>query len=411
MLKHVSLLIASLSLLGLCGCNLAKTAEAPKAKKEPPVVTVALPVEEEISEHEEFTGRTDAIFSVDVRARVTGYLEKVLFKDGIEVNEGDVLFQIDPRPYQAELVRQEAMVAQNEAHLKRLEADYKRANALYSRGGISREEYDKISGDRNEAEAAVGIAKAARDLAKLNVEWTTITAPISGLISRRMVDPGNLVKADDTIMTNIVSQEPMYVYFDVDERTLLRLRRLVRDGKLKSRREADVPVMIELADETGFPHAGLINFSDNKIDPSTGTLRVRGSIENPKPRVLSPGLFVRVRLPIGKPYKALMVPEVALGTDQGQKYIYVVEPDPKQKNVGKVVRRNNVKVGAYDRGLRVVENKLKKGELVLISGVQRIKDNDVVKFENAEVAKPEVPASPVATGEGSPKPAASPKKG
>lgn len=381
------------------GCNDQKTA-APKPP--PPVVTVTQPVEKEIVEHEDFTGRTDAVLTVDVRARVTGYLEKVHFKDGDEVNEGDVLFQIDPRQYTAELARNEATVAQAEAHHTRLEADYQRAVKLYARGGIGREEYDKITGDRNEADAAVGIAKAARDLAKLNVEWTKVVAPISGRLSRRLVDPGNLVKADDTIMTNIVSQDVMYVYFDIDERTLLRLRRLIREGKIKSRQEADVPIFVELADESGYPHRGLINFSDNKIDPSTGTLRVRGSIENPKPRVLSPGLFVRVQLPIGTAHKALMIPEQALGTDQGRKFLYVV-------NDKKRIVYRAVKVGPLEHGLRVVLDGLKPGENVVMTGLQRVKPDLEVNPKPFDGPKPDGTPAPVAKGTTSP--GARPAKG
>ncbi|MDR3637052.1 MAG: efflux RND transporter periplasmic adaptor subunit [Isosphaeraceae bacterium] len=388
MAKLLNLSILGLAAVAIVGCNDDK----PVAKKAaPPIVTVAQPVEKEIVEHEEFTGRTDAVLTVDVRARVTGYLEKVLFNDGDEVKEGDLLFQIDPRQYEADLARNEATVAQAEAHNKRLEADYQRAVKLLARGGIGREEYDKITGDHNEAEAAVGIAKAARDMAKLNAEWTKVIAPISGRLSRRMVDPGNLVKADDTIMTNIVSQDTMYVYFDIDERTLLRLRRLIREGKIKSRQDAEVPILVELADEAGYPHRGLINFSDNKIDPSTGTLRVRGSIANPKPRVLSPGLFVRVQLPIGTPHRALMVPEQALGTDQGRKFVYVVNDQKK------VVYRP-VKVGGLEEGYRVVVDGLKTGERVVLNGIQRVKPGIEVNPKPLESAKPEGATVPVAKG-------------
>ena len=388
MSKYVRLSLLALATAAIGGCNEDK----PAAKKvAPPVVTVTQPVEKEITEHEDFTGRTDAVFTVDVRARVTGYLEKVLFKDGDEVKEGDVLFEIDPRQYQADLARNEATVTQAEAHFKRLEADYERAVKLYARGGIGREEYDRITGDRSEAEAAVGIAKAARDMAKLNVQWTKVIAPISGRLSRRMVDPGNLVKADDTIMTNIVSQDTMYVYFDVDERTLLRIRRLIGEGKIKSRQEAEVPIFVELADESGYPHRGTIDFSDNKIDASTGTLRVRGTLQNPKPRMLSPGLFVRVQLPVGTPHKALMIPEQALGTDQGRKFLYVV--DDKKK----VVYRS-VKVGALENGYRVVVDGLKPGERVVLNGVQRVKPGIEVNPKALDAAKPQGAAAPVAKG-------------
>src|SRR5262245_28599777 len=207
-----------------------------------PLVVVSPAITDYVTDFEDFTGRTDAVFSVDVRARVTGYLEKVQFKDGDEVKEKDLLFEIDPRPYEAELARAEATVLQGQAHLNRLDADFRRAKNLFTRGNISREEYDKFAGDRAEGEASVGIAMSTRDLAKLNVEFTKIRAPISGRLSRRLMDPGNLVNADVTILTSIVSLDPMYVYFDIHERTLLKIRRLIREGRVKTRQEAEVPV-------------------------------------------------------------------------------------------------------------------------------------------------------------------------
>ena len=293
----------------------------------PPVVMIAEPVVREVTDYEEgLVGQTAAVQMVEVRARVNGYLEKVNFKDGDEVKEGAVLFEIDPRPYDAEVARTEAAVGLSEAHYKRLEADLKRARSLVARQAIGREEFDKIVGDYAEAGASVGIAKANRDLAKLNQEFAKVTAPISGRLSRRMVDPGNLVQADETILTTIVSLDPMYVYFDVDERTLLRIRRLIAEGKIKSRTQAEIPIFAALADEEGFPHKGIIDFSENRVDPNTGTLRVRAVIANPAPRVFSPGLFMRVRLPVGNPHKSLLVAEQALGTDQGRKFLYVVKP-------------------------------------------------------------------------------------
>lgn len=346
--------------------------EPPKpAKAPPPEVLVSTPVEDEITDFEDFTGRTEAVRTVEVRARVTGYLDKVNFKDGTEVKEGDLLFVIDPRPYRAELNRTEAMLVQAETRTKRLEADFRRASATFNRGAISREEFDAKSSDYAEASAAVGSARANRDLAALNLEFTQVTAPISGRISRRLVDAGNLVQADVTALTSIVSLDPMYVYFDEDERTLLRIRRLIREGKVHSRTEAEVPVMAALADEEGFPHKGMIDFSDNQVDPSTGTLRVRAVIPNPangdgKARVLSPGLFIRIRLPIGNPRKALLVAEQAMGTDQGRKFVYVV-------NDQNEITYRPVKTGTLDHGMRVIEEGLTLEDRVVVSGLQRIR--------------------------------------
>ncbi|MFO0909012.1 MAG: efflux RND transporter periplasmic adaptor subunit [Isosphaeraceae bacterium] len=350
-------------LAGLAGCERVQPKVVPPP---PPRVSVSLPVTGEVTDYEEFPGRTDAVMSVEIRSRVTGYLTKVHFTDGDEVTKDTLLFEIDSSPYDAELARAEATVVQSEAHLRRLEADYRRSSNLYSRGNISREEFDRAAGDRAEAEASVGIALASRKAAQLDVDFTKIKAPISGRLSRRLVDPGNLVKADETPLTTIVSLDPVYLYFDIDERTVLQLRRLVREGKIKSRTEAEIPIVAALSDEDNFPHKGIIDFSENKVDPSTGTLRVRASLENPKPRVLSPGLFMRVRLPIGSARKALMVPEQALGSDQGKKYLYVVD----EKN--EVVYRP-VKVGRLDRGLRVIEEGVSPQERVVVSGLQRVR--------------------------------------
>jgi RND family efflux transporter MFP subunit len=224
------------------------------------------------------------------------------------------------------------------------------------------------------------VARADFDLAKLNMTFTRITAPISGRLSRRLVDPGNLVMADTTPMTTIVSLDPLYVYFDVDERTLLRLRRLVREKKIPSREEQDIPVLTALSDETSFPHKGLINFSDNRVDPGTGTLRVRATIANPKPRVLSPGLFMRVRLPVGAPRKSIMIAEKAIGTDQGQKYVYVIN----DKNLA--VKRL-VSVGKLDAGMREIADGLSSDERVVVEGLQRVRPGLEVEPKTEEELK------------------------
>jgi RND family efflux transporter MFP subunit len=379
---------------------LAAGCERPETKSAAPPpqdVFVGHPTEEDIRDYEDFTGRTDAIYSVEVRSRVSGYLDKVHFKDGDEVKEGAPLFDIDDRPYRAELNRTEAALAQSEAHLKRLDADFRRANNLISRGNISREEFDKIVGDRSEGEAAVGIARAQYDLAKLNVAYTKITAPISGRLSRRQVDPGNLVKADETSLTSIKSQDPLYVYFDVDERTLLRLRRLAREGKIKGYQQAEVPIMVALSDENDYPHRGLIDFRENAVDPGTGTLRARAQIANPAPHLLTPGLFVRVRLPVGDPHRKTLVAEKALASEQGEKYLYVVRPgkdkDGKAVNVAEKVR---VKVGRLDGDRRVIEEVLDRKtlgskDLVIVEGLQRVRPGASVQPKDLDA-----PAAPAA---------------
>lgn len=368
--------LMSLALLApAAGCRRAESAKVDPAKNAPPEVLVAQPVEREVTDYEDFTGRVDAANSVEVRARVTGYLDKVFFEDGVEVQQGDLLFEIDPRPYQTEVDRTEATLAQAEAHMRSADTEYQRTSSLLKRNTVTREEYQLMADALAEARAGVGIQKAANEMARLNLEFTKVRAPLTGRISRRLKDPGNLVQADVTPLTTIVSLNPLDIYFDVDERTVLRLRRLVRDGKIQSRSEASLPFLVALADEEGFPRQGTINFSDNRIDSSTGTLPVRGMIENSPPYVLSPGLFVRVRLPIGKPYRALMIAEQALGSDQGRKYLYVI-------NDKSEAEFRAVTIGPAQEGLRVIENGLKPDDRVVVSGLQRLRPGAKV------VAKP-----------------------
>ncbi len=408
--KRAAAVAVLFTLLGLAGCNQAP-AKMPPPK--PPVVMTSEPILREVTDYEEgLVGQTAAVQMVEVRARVNGYLEKVNFRDGDEVKEGAVLFEIDPRPYDAEVARTEASVVLSEAHYKRLEADLKRARSLVARQAIGREEFDKIVGDYGEAGASVGIAKANHDLAKLNQGFAKVTAPISGRLSRRLVDPGNLVQADQTILTSIVSFDPMYVYFDVDERTLLRIRRLIAEGKIKSRQEAEVPIFAALADEEGFPHKGIINFSENRVDPNTGTLRIRAVIANPEPRVFSPGLYMRVRLPVGAPHESLLVAEQALGTDQGRKFLYVVKPgkDKEGKAVANVAEYRPVSVGALHDGLRVVSEGLAPGEKIIVSGLQRLRPGIAVDPKPMTPAPASPPARAVAE-EAKPGPAKAPKSG
>ncbi len=372
------ILLSLLCALSLSGCT-DKT-QARQAVAKPPEVYFTVPVYKEVSESEEFTGRTESDHSVDMRARVTGYLDKVNFKDGAEVKLGDVLFEVDPRLYQAELDRASAAVSQTEAKVIRLDADFQRAEKLLAANSMSKEDYDKVVGDRAEATANVKLAKAQQETAKLNLSFTKITAPFSGLASRRMVDPGNLVKQDETLLTTIVSLDPMFATFDVDERTVLKVRRLIREGKLKSARETSVPISIGLPDEDGYSIQGTINFVDNRVDPSTGTLRVRGVFANPN-RLFSPGVFVRVLLRTGPTRQALVVPEEAFSTDQGSKYLNVLS----DKNI---VQYRKVKVGPVaEGGLRVVEDGINTGERIIVTGLQRVRPGIVVDPKPIESMK------------------------
>lgn len=367
----------------LAGCG--PGAQGPgKAGPKAAVVSVAAVTEEESPDFEVFTGRTEAAEAVDVKARATGYLKRVLFespdepsKAGQLVEKGQVLYELDDRTYQAELKKAEADVVRDQALLERLRSDLARARRLRVGDAMSREEYDKISANMDEAAASVEASKAQAARRKLDVEFCKVLAPISGRISRTLVTAGNLVTADTTRLTTIVSVDPIYAYFDVDERTVLRIRKLIRDGKFQSAREARVPVFLRTQLDEGFPHQGHIDFVDNRIDPSTGTLRVRGSFPN-NPEVLAPGLFVQVRFALGEKRKRVMVPDSILLNEQGQRFVFTV-------NDNNEVERRDVEVGALRDGKRPIEKGLKPGEKVIVLGMQRVRPGVKVDPKDAKM--------------------------
>jgi len=325
-----------------------------------PEVKVVAVVSREVTDFADSTGRTEAAQSVEVRARVTGYLAKVDFKDGSEVKKGDILFEIDPRPYQAELDRANAGIALAETHLKRAQLDLDRTKTLFPKGAASREDMDKATGDMEEAKARVDAARASRAIYALNLDFCRVTAPIDGRIGKSSVDAGNLVKADDTILTTIVSKDPMYVYFDVDERTYLDLRQALADGKGPSAKIDELPAVGGLVSEKGLPRKGKIDFVDNRVDPSNGTIRVRAVLPNPD-GVLVPGLFARVRVTTSKPYKSLVVPEEAIGSAKDVNFVQVV-------NDRNRVEDRPVTLGRAQGGIRGIKEGLKACELVILEG-------------------------------------------
>src|SRR5438309_1977593 len=364
-----------LLLLGLC-IILAGCARAPsEPEAAPPPVPVSPPVERDVTDYADFTARTAAIDSVEVRAHVWGYLDQVNFKEGALVKKGDVLFELDPRPYQALLNQAKAKVAQDEAQLTYDEAEYQRNLKLAGTGAVSRSDLDKTSAARSVDIANIAADKAVVALRQLDLEYTKVIAPVSGRVSRYVVTVGNLIQSGDqgggTVLTTIVSVDPMYAYFDVDERTVLRVRQLIREGKAKSARDVELPVQLGLANEGGYPPRGAINFVDNQVNPKTGTLRVRGVFRN-KDETLSPGYFARVRVPIGFPHQALLVSDRALDTDQGQKVVYVVDNDDK------VVSRP-VQLGALHDGLRAITDGVKPGERVIVKGLQQVRPGITVE--------------------------------
>lgn len=337
-----------------------------------PVVSVSLPVEKDVTDHVDFTGRTEAVSTTDIRPRVTGYLVKMPFKEGTEVKAGDVLFEIDPRPYQAQLDRAQGEVVLAEARLKLAKADNARAKGIakMNPGAISQQDLDKYQAAEEEADASVKASKANLESYKINLDFTKVLSPIDGVVSRYYLTLGNLVNQDQTVLTTVVSEDPIYVYFDVDERTMLRILRLILAKKLDPAPvDKNDPLLLGLADEEGFPHTGWLDFANNKVDPFTGTIMVRGVFPNPKGAsraLLRPGMFVRIRLPLGKPHPAILLTERAVGSDQDQKFVYAINPQDE-------VERRNVQLGDLQDGLREVQEGLKPGERIVVSALQRVK--------------------------------------
>lgn len=344
------------------GCQPPAATPAPA---KPPEVQFVLPVSQTVLTYEEFTGRTWAVKTVEVRPRVSGYLEKIAFEDGQLVEEGSSLFQIDDQSFKAELLQAEAAIAQYRARLDRLTKQEQRTSQLAQTNVVTQQEFESITGDRIETDALLSSALAAKQIAELNLSYAQVRAPISGRISRHLVDAGNLVKADETMLANIISVNPMHVYFDIDERTVLRMKRLLQDGQSTSARHAETQVLIALADETEFKRTGTVNFIDNQIDPATGTLRFRCVVNN-EDGFYSPGLFARVRFPIGEPEESLLVPEESLGADQGQRFVYVINPSDE-------VEYRPVVTGTLVGGLRVIKSGVEPGDRVVVTGLQRIR--------------------------------------
>jgi len=372
------LMVLTLS-LGPLGCTRTPAGSpspgSSKSGTPPATVTVSYPLEREVTSYADFTGRTAAVESVEIRARVTGYLEKINFKEGTLVKKGDVLFEIDPRTYQAALDYTKADVERLKAQRDLDAIELRRSEDLMRRGAETRENLDRAMARRSGSNAALNAAEAQAQRGELDLGFTKVIAPISGRVSRTLLTVGNLVQSGDqgggTLLTTLVSVDPMYVYFDVDEHTLLSVRQLIREGKAKSAREAPLMITMGLANEAGHPHQGTVDFVDNQINPRTGTLRLRGVFPN-KEEVLSPGLFARVRVPIGEPHQALLVNERAIDTDQGQKIVYLVN----EKNQ---VTLRPVRLGALHDGLRAIEAGLKPSDRVIIVGLQQVRPGAVVE--------------------------------
>lgn len=375
----------------LFGCN----ADTPVAQTPPPPVTVSQPVSREILNYDEYEGRIAAVETVEVRARVRGHLEKVAFQDGEIVKKNMLLYEIDPRQYKAALDAAKAMQAGANASLDLAKKEYARSSRLAVTGAESREQLDVDLAKVSLARSSVLKADAAVEQATLDFGFTKVLAPITGKISRTQVTVGNLVNSGggETLLSTITSVDPMYVNFDVDERSLLRYRTEFAKDALKTKgsatpiKDMKIPVEVGLEGESGYPHHGLIDFADNKVNASTGTIAIRGVLRNPT-GTLSPGLRARVRVPIGERHKALMVTERAVANDQGQKFLFAV-------NGKDTVERRDVTLGRVVDGMQVVLAGLQPEDWVIVNGVQRARDAMKVQPERKPMpgATPPTPAS------------------
>jgi multidrug efflux system membrane fusion protein len=369
----VAAMFVSLAALSGCGGGVPAAVVQP-----PPEVTVSKPEVREVTDYFEFPGQVMPIEEVDVRARVTGYLTKVNFIDGQNVKKGDLLYEIDPRPYQAALDRAAGDLARNRALMDKAKANLARSERLRPSGAVSQDEYEQHVANLAVLKATIQSAEAALRDAELNLEFTKIASPIDGRVSRTRITVGNLVQigaGESNVLTMVVSTNPVYVYFDVDEQTLLRYNQLAfkshQDLHPNHLKDLKFPVEIGLDGEEGFPHAGILDFADNRLDRTTGTIRVRGIFQNPK-EYLTPGLFVRVRIPFGDAHRALLIDDRAIGTDQKQKYLLTVNQDH-------VVEYRRVNVGRLLDGLRVIESGLKPDDMVVVKGVQRARPGSKVQ--------------------------------
>jgi multidrug efflux system membrane fusion protein len=372
----LSLLIAVLLWTNVSGC---RKAPPPAVPPKPLNVFFVLPEQREVTEEEEFTGRLEAMERIEVRARVSGYLQEVSFEEGRRVELGQTLFRIDARPFQAEEQRAAAAVRQFEARAKRLESQEQRARSLFEKRAMSEEEYEAIRFETTEAQASHAAALASHQTAQLNLQFTTVQAPLAGIIGMRQVDPGNLVVQDQTLLAVIVPVERLDVLFDLDERTVLRLRRLEQAGLVQSPLESPVKVRIALADSTDFNIEGTVDFLDNQIDSATGTLRARASVSN-ESGLLSPGMFVRLRYPIGQPAPALLIPEESLASDQGRPFVFVaVEQDGRT-----IAEARYIEPGPLQGAFRVVRSGLESPDRVIVTGLQRLRRNAEIEAKLKE---------------------------
>lgn len=364
-----ALLLAS----ALTACSKPQTSDFP-----PPTVTVAQPVASKVTDWDEYPAHLQAVDMVEIQAQVSGFLESIHFQDGAQVKKGDLLFVIDDKPYQAELARAEAERIRAETRAELAASDLKRAESLRGSKAISEEEFDNRNNALREAQAALHAAKAAEAVAKLDVDYTRVVAPFDGRMGRRLVSVGGIIQdgmPSHTVLATIVSDNPIYAYFDADEKSFMRYRANKQDSK------GGIVCELALANETGFPHQGKIDFFDNQVDPKSGTIRVRAKFENPD-NTLIPGFYGKLRLPAGPEFKTLLIPDTAIGSDQGLKYVLVV-------NGESVVERRSVTVGRRHGDSRVILEGLKAKDRVVVNGLLLAQPGMKVQTQDATTAPAE----------------------
>ncbi len=381
-LKYLPLIAA---VAAFTSCAPPKSAPPP-----PPKVTVALPQTATVTNWDEYPGHIQAVESVEVRPRVSGYIESIHFQDGAEVKAGDLLFVIDPRPYQADIDRAQAQRQQAETRVELTRNDLKRAESLRGTKAISDEEYDTRSKAVREAEAALAAVKAAEASAQLNLDYTRVTAPINGRIGRRLITKGNLVQGGGmmpgTLLATLVSMDPIYCYFTADEQAFQRYRKNGHDKSSADRKEDLLQCELALVNEKDFPHRGRVDFFDNMVDEKTGTMRMRGVFDNAN-CVLVPGMFAQVRVPAGPPEKALLIPAVAVGSDQGNKFVLVV-------NQESVVQPRPIQIGRQHGTMLAVTDGLTPQDQVVVNGLMMARPGSKV-----EVVDPSAQTTPGASGD------------
>jgi RND family efflux transporter MFP subunit len=383
MMKLIGSLGLALLLIAEVGC---KKAAAPAPGPLP--VNVVTVIEKEVNEWDEFTGRLEAVESVEIRPRVSGYITEVHIEAGAIIKKGDLLYVIDPRPYQADFDRAAAEFERMQAQLKLAQIELDRAKELRTKNTISASEFDQKAATYQGASAAAASAEAAKNSAALNLEFTQIKSPIDGRVSDARITLGNLVQpgaGSESVLTTVVSVDPIYAKVDADENAILKYVKLSEEGKRVSARTAKIPAFVELGNETDFPHEGYIDFVDNRLDPGTGTVRARAVLKNWNPNLITPGFFVRVRVAGATSYRAALIPDKVISSQQGVKYVFVVKPD-------NTLERRTIETGTMFEGKRIVKSGLKDGEKVVSTRLQLIQPGMPVKPIPEE--PPEQPPAP-----------------